>query len=116
MELCTQKIHCVGMKFVAPPCYRFDETHTYSLQRDPTNRFDSRAIKILDGGMPVGWVLRDDNKRLAPLMDSGHVFSLHGPARLTDSTYVFRCTDESEIDMLLAYEDLTYVRLYDCAF
>ena len=104
MDLCTTQIRCVGMRFCAPPCYRFDETHTYTLQRDPTNPKDKKAIKILDEGAHIGWVLRDDNQSLAPLMDAGHVFSLHAPARLTDSTYVFRCTDESEIQTLLAYE------------
>ena len=115
MDLCTTPIHCVGMKFCAPPCYRFNESHTYTLERDPSNRYDSKAIKILDEGVLIGWVLRDENRSLAPLMDAGHVFTLHAPARLTDSTYVFRCTDESKIEMLLAYEEPTYVRLYDCA-
>ena len=109
MDLCTTQIHCVGMKFCAPPCYRFNESHTYTLERDPSNRYDSKAIKILDlddgvQSAHIGWVLRDDNQSLARLMDAGHVFTLHGPARLTDSTYVFQCTDESEIETLLAYE------------
>ena len=86
-----------------------NESHTYTLERDPSNRYDSKAIKILDldGGVHsahIGWVVRDDNQSLAPLMDAGHVFTLHAPARLTDSTYVFQCTDESEIETLLAYE------------
>ena len=105
MDLCTTQIHCVGMKFCAPPCYRFNESHTYTLERDPSNKYDEKAIKILDEGAHIGWVLRDDNQSLAPLMDAGHVFTLHAPARLTYSTYVFRCTDESEIQMLLAYGD-----------
>ena len=104
MDLCTTQIHCVGMKFFAPPCYRFNESHTYTLERDPSIKYDKKAIKILDDGMHIGWVLRDDNQTLAPWMDAGHIFTLHGPARLTDSTYVFRCTDESEIQTLLAYE------------
>ena len=48
------------------------EGDTLLLQREPENRFDSNAIKLLDGqNRKVGYIPEDDNVVFARLMDAG---------------------------------------------
>jgi hypothetical protein len=42
------------------------------LKRDPTNKFDKNAIRVMDSsGVEVGWVSKEHAKSLAPLLDKG---------------------------------------------
>jgi hypothetical protein len=42
------------------------------LRREPSNRYDSRAIEVLDGrGRKLGYVARIDNSAVARMMDAG---------------------------------------------
>ena len=63
-----------------------DEGATLILRREPTNRYDARAIEVLTAdGTKLGYVWRTENEALAAMMDagvrlSGRVLSRHGEA------------------------------------
>ena len=43
----------------------------YTLQRDPENKFDKNAIRVLAGGKEIGWIPKDKAEWLAPMIDAG---------------------------------------------
>ena len=46
-----------------------------SIMREPTNRFDKNAIKVLYVDQQIGYIPREFAQILAPMMDSGRQFT-----------------------------------------
>lgn len=69
--------HCPDAEWVA----QFMETGwELTMQRDPANPYDDRAIALLASGNHVGWIPRADNPVISRLMDAGKqmVCRVHG--------------------------------------
>lgn len=64
------------------------------LRREPSNRYDSRAIEVLDGRIrKLGYIARSDNSAVARMMDAGETLQ----ARITR-------LDKSSLDMRIDVE------------
>lgn len=48
---------------------------TLTLEREPDNKYDELAIKILVNGHHIGYIPRDRNEVVARLMDAGKLFT-----------------------------------------
>lgn len=60
------------------------------LQREPTNEFDSNAIRVLDpdSGQFLGYVAREVAQELAPLMDDGAAYDCRVNGRMSASVVI----------------------------
>ena len=69
-------VRVVGMHFRGADAITFVAAskpgETLSLEREPENRFDNNAIKILsrDGSLHIGYVNKDDAAWIAPELDA----------------------------------------------
>lgn len=71
---------------------QMDEKTPISLVREPENEYDPNAIVVMAGDEQVGYVGREENVMLAPLMDAGILF-------------------EAEIWELAQYKDTWYLHI-----
>lgn len=76
------------------------------LQRDGSNRHDSKAIKVNDQyGCQIGWVPKEQNQHLSMLMDEmGHKFVACVPA---GNAYAWSGLTSIKMDIYLVKEDYT---------
>lgn len=55
----------VGMKLESP----------IMLEREPSNKYDTNAVKVLTDGGQIGYIGKDYSSILAPYMDAGRQFT-----------------------------------------
>jgi hypothetical protein len=103
----TDEVHLLDTA-VAGMCFRCDPLMVASslnkgdelqLVREPDNKFDSMAIKVMLDGVHIGYLPRKDNKVISNLMDAGR----HITCEVSDvKTYV----DDAEILIKVSMRDV----------